>query len=175
MKKIILSALGSAKLTTCVVLGLTLTSCGPSQKDALKYNDEIVAVQKALTPIHEAFIDQLDGHNPDSLKLTHSNFAASAKSSLETCEKMQPFGDKRDYLDAAISYFKVVKGLAENEGKSMVEIMSKDSTQVTEEDVNKINELATKFDGDYEKILGTVQSAQEAFAKEWKFDLIDKQ
>jgi hypothetical protein len=167
MKKVILSAL--------VVLGLTITSCGPSQKDALKYNDEIVSVQKALTPIHEAFIDQLDGHNPDSLKLTHSNFAAGAKSSLETAEKMQPFNEKRDYLDAVISYFKVVKGLADNEGKSMVEIMSKDSTQFTEEDVNKINELAAKFDGDYEKILGRVQSAQEAFAKEWKFDLIDKQ
>ena len=166
MKKVIVSAL--------VVLGLTLTSCGPSQKDALKYNDEIVAVQKALTPIHEAFIDQLDGHNTDSLKLTHANFASSAKSSLETCEKIQPFNEKRDYLDAAISYFKVVKGLADNEGKTMVEIMSKDSTQVTEADVNKINELASKFDGDYEKILGTVQSAQQAFAKEWKFDLVEK-
>lgn len=167
MKKIILSAL--------VVLGLTLTSCGPSQKDALKYNDEIVSIQKALTPIHEAFIDQLDGHNPDSLKLTHANFSASANSSLGSVEKMQPFNEKRDYLDAAISYFKVVKGLADNEGKSMVEIMTKDSTQVTDEDVNKINELAAKFDGDYEKILGTVQTAQEAFAKEWKFDLVDKQ
>lgn len=166
MQKLILSAL--------VVLGLTLTSCGPSQKDALKYNDEIVAIQKALTPVHEAFIDQLDGHNPDSLKLTHSNFTAGAKSSLESCEKMQPFNEKRDYLDAAISYFKIVKGLADNEGKSMVEIMTKDSTQITEADVNKINELATKFDSDYEKILGTVQQAQEAFAKEWKFDLIDK-
>lgn len=166
MKKVILSAL--------VVLGLTLTSCGPSQKDALKYNDEIVAVQKALTPIHEAFIDQLDGHNPDSLKLTHANFAASAKSSLEACEKMQPFADKREYLDAAISYFKTVKGLADNEGKSMVDIMTKDSTQVTEADVAKINELAAKFDGDYEKILGTVQQAQEAFSKEWKFDLVEK-
>lgn len=166
MKKVIVSAL--------VVLGLTLTSCGPSQKDALKYNDDVVAIQKALTPIHEAFIDQLDGHNADSLKLTHGNFAAGAKTSLEACEKIGPFADKRDYLDAAISYFKVVKGLADNEGKSMVEIMTKDSTQVTEDDINKVNELASKFDSEYEKVLGTVQKAQEAFAKEWKFDLIDK-
>ena len=166
MKKIIISAL--------VVLGFTLTSCGPTQKDALKYNDEVVAIQKALTPIHEAFIDQLDGHNVDSLKLTHTNFATSAKSSLEACEKMQPFNEKRDYLDAAVSYFKVVKDLADNEGKSMVDIMSKDSTQVTDADVASINTLAEKFDGEYEKVLGVVQKAQEAFAKEWKFDLIDK-
>ncbi len=167
MKKVILSAL--------VVLGLTLTSCGPTQKDALKYNDEVVAIQKALTPVHEAFIDQLDGHNIDSLKWAHSNFSANAKSSLEAAEKMGPFADKREYLDAAIAYFKVVKGLADNEGKSMVEIMSKDSTQMTEADVDKINQLAEKFDTEYEKTLGDVQRAQEAFAKEWKFDLIDKQ
>lgn len=164
MKKIILFAL--------VVIGLT--SCGPSQKDALKYNDDIVSVQKALTPIHEAFIDQLDGHNIDSLKWAHTNFATNAKSSLETAEKMGPFADKREYLDAAIAYFKIVKGLADNEGKTMVDIMSKDSTQITEADVAKINELASKFDADYEKTLGDVQKAQEAFAKEWKFDLIDK-
>ena len=167
MKNVILSAL--------VVLGLTLTSCGPSQKEALKYNDEIVTVQKALTPIHEAFIDQLDGHNIDSLKWAHNNFATNAKSSLEAAEKMGPFADKRDYLDAVIAYFKIVKGLADNEGKNMVEIMSKDSTQMTEADVNAINEIAAKFDSEYEKTLGNVQKAQEAFAKEWKFDLIDKQ
>jgi hypothetical protein len=166
MKKIIVLAM--------FVMGMAVTSCGPSQKDALKYNDEIVSIQKGLTPVHEAFIDQLDGHNPDSLKMIHASFKDKAKSSLEACEKMGPFAEKRDYLDAAIEYFKVVKGLADNEGTSMVEIMTKDSTQVTDEDVSKVNEVATKFDSDYEVILGKVQKAQEAFAKEWKFDLIDK-
>ena len=166
MKKILVLAV--------FVTGLALTSCGPTQKDALKYNDEIVAIQKGLTPVHEAFIDQLDGHNPDSLKLIHASFMEKAKSSLETCEKMGPFAEKREYLDAAVEYFKVVKGLADNEGKTMVEIMTKDSTQVTDEDVTKVNEVASKFDSDYEKILGKVQVAQETFAKEWKFDLVDK-
>ncbi len=166
MKKVILSAL--------VVVAFTITSCGPTQKDALKYNDDVVAVQKALTPIHEAFIDQLDGHNIDSLKYTHAKFVESTNASLAACEKMQAFADKREYLDAAISYFKVVKGLAENEGKSLVEIMSKDSTQVTDDDVTKVNTLAEKFDSEYEKTLAAVQRAQEAFAKEWKFDLIEK-
>ena len=87
---------------------------------------------------------------------------------------MQPFADKREYLDASIEYFKVVKGLADNEGKSMVEIMTKDSAQITDADITKVNELAAKFDSEYEKVLGKVQKAQEAFAKEWKFDLIDK-
>ena len=166
MKKIILSSL--------FVLGIALTSCGPSQKDALKYNDDVVAIQKALTPIHEAFIDQLDGHNVDSLKYTHSKFSESAGLSLAACEKIGPFADKSEYLDAAVAYFKIVKGLADNEGKSMVEIMTKDSTQVTEADISKVNEFAAKFDTEYEKVLGSVQKAQEAFAKEWKFDLIDK-
>ena len=166
MKKIVLSAL--------VILGLTLTSCGPTKKDSLKYNDEIVNVQKALTPIHEAFIDQLDGHNVDSLKIVYHNFTEGVKSSLEACEKIQAFNDKRDYLDAAITYFKVMKSITENEGKNMADLMSKDSTQVSPEDEAKYNEYATKFDGDYEKALETVQKAQFTFAKEWKLDLMEK-
>ena len=161
-------------LPALVVLGLTLTSCGPTKKDALKYNEEIVNVQKALTPIHEAFIDQLDGHNVDSLKIVYNYFNASARTSLETCEKMQPFNDKRDYLDAAITYFKVMKSITENEGKNMTDIMSKDSTQVAPDDETKYNDYATKFDSDYEKALETVQKAQEVFAKEWKLDLVEK-
>lgn len=166
MKKLIFPAL--------VVLGLTLTSCGPSKKDALKYNDDIVNVQKALTPIHEAFIDQLDGHNADSLKIVYQSFINGVKSSLEVCEKMNPFNEKREYLDAAIAYFKVMKSITENEGKSMTDIMSKDSTQVLPDDETKYNEYATKFDSDYEKALETVQKAQEVFAKEWKLDLGEK-
>ncbi len=55
-----------------------------------------------------------------------------------------------------------------------MEIISKDSAQISEADITKVNEYAAKFDSDYEKVLGKVQKAQEAFAKEWKFDLIDK-
>src|ERR1041384_1752728 len=91
-----------------VVIGLMIASCGPSQKEAMKYNDEMVNIQRALSPLHETFIDQVDGHNVDSMKLAYSSFTEKAKASLEACEKLGPFAEKREYLDAAIEYFKVL-------------------------------------------------------------------
>src|ERR1700741_1348452 len=124
MKKLILSI--------STILTLVLSSCGPSQNDAIKYNDQIVSIQKSLLPPHEAFINQFDGHNLDSLKITHGIFMAKAKSSLEECQKMTDFNGKREYLESALDYFKTIQGLADNEGKQLVQILTKDSSQVTE-------------------------------------------
>ena len=163
MKKLMLS-LG-------VVCMLILTACGPSQNDAIKYNDQIVAIQKSLLPIHEAFIEQIDGHNKDSLKLVHGQFMAKAKSTLEECRKLTDFNGKREYLDAALDYFKVLQDLADNEGKQIVQIMTKDSSQVTDKDVTDVTAFAAKFDSEYAKVLQKVQDAQVAFSKDWKFEI----
>ena len=162
-------------LAASAFMALILVSCGPTQSDAIKYNDELIAIQKSLVPFHQGFIDQIDGHNADSLKTMQALFVQKSKEALETCEKMQPFGEKRDYLDAAIEYFKTLNSLANNESKLITETMVKDSTQITEEDMNKITEYAGKFDSEYERIMKKVQDAQNAFATEWKFQLVEKE
>lgn len=163
MKKLILS------IAACATF--LLTSCGPTKDDAVKYNQSFIAIEKSLTPAYNGFIDQIDGHNLDSLKIAYEAFAAKAKSSVEECEKMQAFGEKRDYLDAVSAYFKTINSLAQNEGKQMVVIMTKDTSQVSEEDVANVSKYAEKFDADYAKVLKTAQEAQAAFAKEWKFEI----
>lgn len=162
MKKIILPA----------VLALTvLASCGPTKDDAIKYNDSFIKIERELTPACNAFIDQIDGHNLDSLKIAYDVFAAKAKSSVDECAKMQSFNNNATYLDAAKSYFTTVNGLALNEAKQMVAIMTKDSMQVTEEDAANVGKFAEKFDAEYSRALKSAQEAQEAFAKEWKFEI----
>jgi hypothetical protein len=150
---------------------LVLTSCGPTKDDAVKYNDSLIAIEKKLTPTTNAFFNQIDGHNLDSLKMAYEIFAAQAKSSVEECAKMQPFAEKKDYLEAATAYFKTINTLAENEGKQMVMIMTKDTSQVSEEDIANVGKYAEKFEADYGKALKIAQEAQSAFAKEWKFDI----
>jgi hypothetical protein len=155
------------------VLGsvLVLASCGPSQGDAVKYNDQIVGLQKALLPLHEGFIAQIDGHNLDSLKILHELFAVKAKSTLAECEKLPGFGGNRDYANAAAAYFKVLGSLADKEGTSLVNILTKDSSQMTDKDVYDVTTLAAKFDSEYARALQKIQDAQMTFSKEWKFEL----
>jgi len=163
MKKLILS------LAACATF--LLTSCGPTKDDAIKYNDSFISIEKSLTPTYNAFIDQIDGHNLDSLKIAYEAFATKAKSSMEECAKIEAFAEKREYLDAAIEYFKTINNLALKEGREMVMIMTKDTSEVTEEDVANVGKCAEKFDADYGRVLKIAQEAQAAFAKEWKFDI----
>ena len=150
---------------------LFLTSCGPTQNEAIEYNDKIVDIQKALLPAQDGFINQIDGHNKDSLKIAQANFSEKAKIALEACQKMTDFGGKREYLDASIDYFKGSLSLADNEAKQITLIMTKDSADVTDKDVADVKVYAGKFDSEYGKILQKVQTAQAAFSKEWKFDV----
>ncbi len=159
-------------IITCAFLMLLLSACGPTQNQAIKYNDSIMKLIDALTIEHTSFIDQIDGHNIDSLKLTHAQFVAKAKESLEASKKIGPFGDKTEFIDVTLDYFNTLNSIANTEGKQMVEIMSKDSTQITQEDLDKIDVLAAKFDDDYGKAYDKISAVQEKFAKEWNFELI---
>lgn len=146
-----------------------LSSCGPTKNDAIAYNDSLVAIEKGVTTLHNQYVDQLDGHNADSLKLTYDQLLAGTKAAAEKCSAMEAFNKKKDYADAAAAYFNEMGTLLNNEGKQLVEIIAKDS--VSEEEAAKVQELATKFDADYNKSLVKVQAAQAAFAQEWKFDV----
>ena len=107
-------------------LMIFLSACGPTQNQAIKYNDSIMKIIDGLAVEHTLFLNQIDGHNIDSLKLTHANFVTKAKESLEASKKIGPFGDKTEFIDVTLDYFKVLNSIANTEGTQMVEIMSKD-------------------------------------------------
>lgn len=148
-----------------------MVSCGPSAKDAVAYNDKVMDIVNGLTATHNAFLSQLDGHNIDSLKMTQQQFSEKAKASMEELNKLGAFADKKEFLDAATEYFKTIGSMADNEGKQMVDIMTKDSSQVTMDDVSKVEQLGTQFDETYNKTFNMIQEAQKKFATEWKFEI----
>jgi len=152
---------------------LILSACGPTQNQAIKYNDSIMKLVDELAIEHTLFLDQVDGHNIDSLKLTHQHFVAKAKQTMDASIKIGPFADKTAYIDVTLEYFKTLNAIANNEGKQMVDIMAKDSTQITQEDLEKIDALAAKFDDDYGKVYDKISAEQQKFATEWKFELIE--
>lgn len=161
-----------ALLFSAIALTL-MVSCGPGKNEAIAYNDHIMDIVNNLTVAHNGFLNQIDGHNIDSLKMAQKVFSEKSKASLDEANKVGPFAEKTDYLNAAVEYFKTINAIADNEGMQMVEIMSKDSSQVTMEDIDKVDELAAKFDASYEKSFNMIQEAQTKFASEWKFE-IDK-
>jgi hypothetical protein len=163
MKKIILSA--------ALASTLFLASCGPSKKDAMTYSDRIVTIGKEMDATSDMFVGQIDGHNVDSLKLAYGKFDSQITASLDECQNMPAFDKKTDFKDAAIEYFNSVKKLVDNEGKGIVDIMSKDTSQITEQDITNVKAFASQYDATYTQALQKVQDAQVQFAKEWKFEI----
>lgn len=162
------------KLIAIAAAGLLLAACGPTTDDAVKYNDSMMDIIDGLKTSHEAFMNQIDGHNIDSLKITHSKFEADSKASLEKAGKVGAFDEKKDFRDVINEYFATMNGIATGEGRQMVEIMSKDSARITDEDIDRINTLAESFDKKYETAYDKVRVAQEKFSKEWNFKLLEE-
>ena len=156
-------------LIVCVLI--VFNACGPTQDEAISYNDGIMNIIDSLTIEHELLLNQIDGHNIDSLKLTHKLFSEKARSSLEIGKKIEAFADNRDFRNVALEYFTTMNYLADNEAKQMVEIMYKDSLQIPQSDVDEINKLAASFDETYGKVYDKILEAQIKFADEWKFKL----
>ena len=159
---------------TSAALLLVLTSCGPSKSDAVKYNDSIMTIVDGLKVDHVLFLDQMDGHNVDSLKITQKLFEEKAKSSLESSEKIGPFADKKEFSDVTHEYFNTLNSLAVTEGPQLVAIMSKDSTQLTQADLDKVTELASAFDDKYGKVYDKLKAEQVKFSTEWGFGLTEE-
>lgn len=158
-------------LIVCVLL--VFNACGPTQGDAISYNDGIMTIIDSLTIEHELLLDQIDGHNIDSLKLTHKLFSEKAKTSLDRAKKIEAFANNKDFRNVALEYLTTMNYLADNEAKQMVEIMRKDSLQIPQIDVDEINKLAASFDETYGKVYDKILAAQIKFASEWKFKLAE--
>lgn len=163
MKKIILSI--------SALMFLTLVSCGPGAKDALAYNDSIMSIVNKATLAQNDFFEQTDGHNLDSLALIQKQYSEKSKLCVDEISKVGAFADKKEFLDAAINFVKSLNAMADNEGKQMMEIMVKDTASITDEDIHTVEALNTKLNDESNKVSKEIADAQQAFSKEWKFEI----
>lgn len=159
-------------LVGIVLLAIGMASCGPNQNQAIKYNDSVISIIDGVNINQNLFMNQLDGHNIDSLKITHTLFAAKTKASLENLSKVKPFEGKNELGNTATTLFTMLNNFTAGDAKQMVELLTKDSTMYTQQDDDKVQELAKKFDDEYSIAYDKLDKAQKEFSKEWKFDLI---
>ena len=165
MKKII--------ITSLVASFFVLFSCKPSANDAVDYNDAITKIFNNLTIYQNLFVDQLDAHNLDSLKISLKLLTSNTEASLMGAEKIEDFDGNTEFIDVDKNYFRKMNGIVGN-GKQIVDVYSKyenDTIEISTEDYDKISALATTYDEVYNKYYDEFIAAQIKFAKTWKFEL----
>lgn len=159
------------KLVASFLFALSLVSCGPTANDAINYNEQIINLVDSLNTSHYLFIEQLDAHSVDSLNISYKLFETRAEYSLDRIKKFGPFAGKKEFRTAATEYFATLNHIVKNEGKGLVNILSKDSSEYTLEDLESITTLSHRFDENYEKAFTRLEAAQARFAKEWGFKI----
>ncbi|MDF2436627.1 MAG: hypothetical protein K0Q95_1003 [Bacteroidota bacterium] len=165
MKKLKISILA-------ISAALLLNACSPSAEEARTYNDNLIALEHPLTAKENAFLDQLSSaKSPEELKKSYDELVAQSETSLASAEKMEGFDNSTSYRDAAKEYFSTIKGIVNNEYKTIVELASKNPEEVTDEDSKKYEELISSVQEKSEKVLAKIQTEQTAFAAKYKFEI----
>ena len=167
MKKVLFAA--------TAVVALLFTSCGPTQDDAIKYNDKIVDLSDNVNDMSVKMADQLDGHNLDTLKITYTKFAASIKSALAECEKMGPLEEEdKAYHEATLAHFRNMNKLVDGEVKRIVDAtvkFSNSDVEASDEEIAALEKDINTYDTESQKTMDGIKAAQRVFSKKWNFDL----
>ncbi|MGL5888295.1 MAG: LIC11966 family surface protein [Bacteroidia bacterium] len=167
MKKVLFAA--------TAVVALLFTSCGPTQADAIKYNDKIVDLSDKVNDMSDKMADQLDGHDLDTLKAVYSKFSATIKSALAECEKMGALREEdKFYHDATLTHFRSMDKLVDNEVKRIVDATIKFSApeaEPSDTEIEALNKDIDTYDTQTKKTMDGVKTAQKEFSKKWNFDL----
>lgn len=157
------------------IFALLLVSCGPTQDDAVKYNDKLVDLSDKVDDLTNSLADQLDGHNVDSLNKLYANFTAVIKNGLAEVKQMKPLEEKDPaYHNAMLAHFENMDKLAQNEVKRIVEITTKfgSGAEPTDEEYEALEKDIETFDNSSQKSMDRVKEEQKKFSNRWNIILM---
>jgi len=156
-------------LSLALLVGVLLVSCKPSVDDARKYNDDLIAIEKKLSATETEYLNVVFSDSTKAQKTaSYDKVVKEANDALAAANKMGPFDDNSEYLDAGKAYFTVIKGLCDVEYKKALELITIEGRDLTEEENAKLNEVATAIDTKSAEALKKIQDAQIAFAAKYK-------
>jgi hypothetical protein len=161
-------------LAVTAVFALLITSCGPTQKDAIAFNDKLVDLSDKVNDLSDQMADQLDGHNIDTLNAVFAKFSAAIKNGLAEMKQMKPVDEKDPgYYDAALAHFENMSKLSDAEVKRIVATTAKFAAgaEPTEEELATLEKDIQTYDTQSQKTMDAVKAEQKKFSQKWDFIL----
>jgi predicted secreted protein len=153
-------------------IAFTFQSCGPTPEDAIKYNDAIID-QVNLVINSDKLSDAL-GKEAADMKAFNEGFIKQINDAIDAVKKNGGFDGKTDFMDMAVKYLTIYKGVAENEYKGIIEINSKNPEDITDEDDAKNSKLSEDADKKLQAASDEFDTFQKDFAKRYKFEIESK-
>lgn len=149
-----------------------LLGCSSERKEAVEYNDKIISEQNKIIEKSIGFISSFETSNYSLIDSLRLELISQIENSIKELEKMQDFEGNDSLRQSALDLYKFYKQVYENEFKEITQIITKDSLQITEDDIIKHNILTRKIKNEEIKYDNNFQKAQQSFAKKYNLNIL---
>lgn len=154
---------------------LFLSACGPSQKDVLKYHDEIIGYLNRITTIHNNY--QLMGDTRatvggvDALEKFAKETADSITFYVKKIESTTPVATAEDFKSTAVGFAKAYQNMYDNCAMNEIKAYKEAGTdgQVNTETINARYEECNKLVDEKEKLF---KEARKKLADKYKIQVL---
>ncbi|MCX7736420.1 MAG: hypothetical protein N2319_06870 [Candidatus Kapabacteria bacterium] len=146
-------------------------SCSSQRKDAIEYNDKIINEQNKIIEKAITFTSSFETRNYNTIDSLRLLLLSQIESSIEEVSKMQAFDGYDSLRLAALDLFNFYKKVYENEFKEITQIITKDSLEITEDDIIRHNILTRKIKNEEIIFDNNFQKTQQSFAKKYNLNI----
>jgi len=163
-------------LLLVIVAAMAITSCGmmgPSTDQAVEYNDNVILRQIAIMDKIEALEESFDEYIPEEMDAALDDALNTTDEGIKYLEGLEEFGGSFEFRDHSLTFFKVYKGVLDNEYSEMVEIYKLPTEEYTEAEQERWGDLREKAWDKIDEGLAEFNEYQETFATKYNFIVVD--
>lgn len=154
-----------------LLISFFLISCSSERKEAIEYNDKIISEQNKIIEKAIDFTSSFETRNYRKIDSIRLILLLQIDKSIGEISKMQSFEGYDSLRLAALDLFNFYKKVYENEFKEITQIITKDSLEITEDDIIKHNILTRKIKNEEISYDNNFQKAQQSFAKKYHLNI----
>lgn len=138
------------KIFQAVSLGLFLaffvTSCGPSEKEIVRYNDEIVGHQHSVIIAEAELVNAISNNDTNIVHLAMSDFIYQIENSIRLVGEIPEVDKDISLKKAAISMFNAYHAVALNQYQEIIVLNSLSDEEYTDEHDKRFQQLSLQID-----------------------------
>jgi hypothetical protein len=149
-------------------------SCTPSVKDAIAYNDTIVAHHEEIFKKLAYLKDTYHEFIPEQMDSAYSDVMRSTLNGIDFTNKLEGFHGDESYKKTALSLFELYRSVIENEHARIVELFKLPTEKFRQKEIDEVDRLNEEADKKITEKIEEIGKIQAEFVKKYQFT-IDKE
>lgn len=140
---------------------------GTTISSPVSYNDYFISLQNRIIKEMEHFTETMEKFDTAAMAKDHRQLVQTIKNSIDTARKVPPYHNDTLLKPAFVALFTFYKSVAVDEYETIVSILSKGQSAITDKDLTTIDSLTRQIAMQETKIKGAFTRAQRKFAERY--------